>query len=215
MRPLTVTECLNGLRDGLSRELPGHEGFLSMAGWRTAAIEEARKRDGVPRESAVMVLLHPADGMLRTTLIVRPRYDGVHSGQVAFPGGRREPGDKDLEDTATREMQEEIGVSRNGLEVMGRLSNVYIPPSRSLVTPFVAHIPSPPVYLPDPREVAEVFDASIEEVLDPAALGRTQRYIDIVRSEASVPCFNLGGHEVWGATAMMLWELRELLLPLR
>ncbi|MEO8069081.1 MAG: CoA pyrophosphatase [Flavobacteriales bacterium] len=215
MTHLTASELLSGLRHGLAHELPGHAGFLSMAGWRTAAIEEARKRDGVPRESAVMILLHPADGTLRTTLIVRPRYDGVHSGQVAFPGGRREQDDKDLEATALREMEEEIGVGATGLKVIGALSTVYIPPSRSLVTPFVGHLASPPVYLPDPREVAQVFDASMEELLDPAAIGYTQRYIDIVRSEASVPCFNLGGHEVWGATAMMLWELRELLLRLR
>ena len=215
MSNLSATALLTGLRDGLTRDLPGHAGFLAMAGWRTEAIEEARQRDGTPRESAVLVLLHPAENMVRTTLIVRPHYEGVHSGQVAFPGGRREPGDKDMQATALRETEEEIGVAGGNVEIIGALSTLYIPPSRSLVTPFVGWLTVPPAYAPDAREVAEVFEVSVEELMDPAALGRTQRYIHNVDSDTSVPCFRLHGHEVWGATAMMLWELRELLLRLR
>ncbi|MFZ1687434.1 MAG: CoA pyrophosphatase [Flavobacteriales bacterium] len=206
---------MNGLREALTRELPGHAGFLEMSGWRTAAIEEARQRDGSPRESAVMMLLHPAGTTLRTTLIVRPQYDGVHSGQVAFPGGRREAEDVDLWTTAVREMGEEVGVGPEGLQMLGPLSTVYIPPSRSLVTPFVGYLGSVPIYTPDVREVAEVFEVSTEELLEPSVLGRTRRYLPVIGSDASVPCFNLHGHEVWGATAMMLWELRELLFRLR
>lgn len=215
MRNLSATALVTGLRDALARDLPGHEGFLAMAGWRTEAIEEARRRDGTPRESAVLVLLHPAENTVRTTLIVRPHYEGVHSGQVAFPGGRREAGDKDMQATALRETEEEIGVPGRSVEVIGTLSTLYIPPSRSLVTPHVGWLAAPPTYTPDAHEVAEVFEVPLEELMDPAALGRTQRYIQIVDSHTSVPCFKLRGHEVWGATAMILWELRELLLRVR
>lgn len=214
MMSSAASDLITGLREALNGPLPGHEGFLQLSGWRTAAIDEARKQDKSPRESAVLVLLHPAADMLRTTLIVRPQYDGVHSGQVAFPGGRWEVGDVDLRATALREAEEEIGVQGASVEVIGTLSTVYIPPSRSLVSPYVGLLPASPVYTPDVREVAEVFEASISDLLDPTSLSRTQRYVQIVGVDASVPCFKLHGREVWGATAMMLWELRELLLRL-
>jgi 8-oxo-dGTP pyrophosphatase MutT (NUDIX family) len=210
----TASDLLAGLRKALKGPLPGHEGFLQLSGWRTAAIDEARQQDKSPRESAVLVLLHPAADTLRTTLILRPEYDGVHSGQVAFPGGRREKDDADLQTTALREAEEEIGVLGASVDVIGVLSNVYIPPSRSLVTPYIGIMPTSPVYRPDPREVAEVFEPSIDDLLDPGTLGRTERYVQIVGVDASVPCFTLHGRVVWGATAMMLWELRELLLRL-
>ncbi|QQR86526.1 MAG: CoA pyrophosphatase [Flavobacteriales bacterium] len=206
---------LDQLEEQLTGPLPGHAGFLALSGWRTQAIEEARKRDASPKESAVMVLLHDRDGRLQTTLIQRPEYDGVHSGQVAFPGGRREPEDVDLWATAQREMHEEIGVPSDGLRLLGRLSELYIPPSRSLVSPHVAYLPSAPSYAPDAREVAAVFEVALSDLLAPAALGTAQRYVQVVEVKADVACFHLGGREVWGATAMMLWELRELLLRMR
>lgn len=206
---------LDQLEAQLAGPLPGHAGFLALSGWRTQAIEEARHRDASPKHSAVMVLLHERDGQLHTTLIQRPEYDGVHSGQVAFPGGRREPDDIDLWATAQREMHEEIGVPGNGLRLLGRLSELYIPPSRSLVSPHVAYIGSTPAYAPDEREVAAVFDVGLSDLLAPEALGTAQRYVHVVEVKADVACFHLGGREVWGATAMMLWELRELLLRMR
>lgn len=206
---------LDQLEARLAGPLPGHAGFLALSGWRTQAIEEARKRDAAPRESAVMVLLHERDDRLHTTLIQRPEYDGVHSGQVAFPGGRREPDDIDLWATAQREMLEEIGVPSDGLRFLGRLSELYIPPSRSLVSPHVAFLHSAPVYSPDEREVAAVFEVALSDLLAPEALGTAQRYVHVVDVRANVACFHLAGREVWGATAMMLWELRELLLGMR
>lgn len=206
---------LHQLQEQLAGPLPGHEGFLALSGWRTQAINEARERDASPKESAVMVLLHERDGQLHTTLIQRPEYDGVHSGQVAFPGGRREPDDMDLWATAQREMHEEIGVPGDGLLLLGRLSELYIPPSRSLVSPHVAYLPSAPKYTPDEREVAAVFEVALSDLLAPEALGTAKRYVHVVEVKADVACFRLAGREVWGATAMMLWELRELLLRLR
>lgn len=213
MRAAAAT--LDQLQELLAGPLPGHAGFLALSGWRTQAIEEARNRDAAPKQSAVMVLLHERDGQLHTTLIQRPEYDGVHSGQVAFPGGRREPDDIDLWATAQREMHEEIGVPGNGLRLLGRLSELYIPPSRSLVSPHVAYLGSAPSYTPDDREVAAVFDVALSDLLAPEALGTAQRYVHVVEVKAEVACFRLAGREVWGATAMMLWELRELLLRMR
>lgn len=210
-----TAKVLSELQKELDGPLPGHAGFLALSGWRTQAIAEARARDASPKESAVMVLLHERDGQLHTTLIQRPEYDGVHSGQVAFPGGRREPNDADLWETARREMQEEIGVPGDDLRLLGRLSELYIPPSRSLVTPHVAYLSSEPVYIPDEREVATVFEVPLSELLSPGALGTAQRYVHVVEVKADVACFHLAGREVWGATAMMLWELRELLLRMR
>ena len=215
MNGRVMGNVISALRAALQGPLPGHAGFLAMANWPTEAIEEARRKDPAPRESAVMVLLHGTGDALSTTLILRPEYDGVHSGQVAFPGGRKEPGDADLLATAVREMHEEIGVTAEGLDQLGALSQLYIPPSRSLVTPIVAHKAAAPTYTPDAREVATVFDVPLTALLDPQALGYAERYIPVARMNASVPCFTLSGQVVWGATAMMLWELRELLMRLR
>lgn len=206
---------LEDLREALRGELPGHDAFLHLSGYKRPDLEAALRQNPAPRESAVLALLYPRQGRLHTLLMLRPEYDGVHSGQVAFPGGRREDEDRDLSHTALREFREETGAPTADFDVLGSLSRVYIPPSRSLVTPYVAAAPALPATAPDPREVAALIETPLDELLRPDVVQVRRQYIQVLGREAEIPYFDLQGQVVWGATAMMLAELRELLNRLR
>jgi len=205
------TDLLGKLRTGLQGPLPSHDGFLEQAGYKRADLDASLEEDTAPRESAVLALIYPRPAGLFTLLMLRPEYDGVHAGQVSFPGGRREAKDTDLRATALREFREETGIGTQGIEHLGALSRVYIPPSRSLVSPFVAYSPELGPARPDPREVQALIEAPLADLLKEDVIQHRDQFIPIAGRVARVPYFELAGHVVWGATAMMLWEIRELL----
>ena len=202
---------LENLRVALSGPLAGHEELLALSGYSRLDIERARALDPAPRESAVLALLYPKGGQLHCLLMVRPIYDGVHSGQVAFPGGKREPGDPSLKETALREFHEETGADPKEVEVLGALTPVYIPPSRMVVTPFVGFVEQIGPWQPDPMEVARLIEAPLEELLREDVLKKRDQYIEIMGRTVEIPYFEIHGEVVWGATALMLGELRVLL----
>ncbi|WKZ67467.1 MAG: CoA pyrophosphatase [Flavobacteriales bacterium] len=199
------------LRLRLQGGLPGHDAFLELSGYRRPDLEAAMRAAPPPRESAVLALLYPRHGMAHTVLMQRPTYAGVHSGQVSFPGGRREPQDDSLEATALREFTEETGAPVTGVQLIGALSPIYIPPSRSLVTPFVAVADRIGPFAPDAREVAELIEVPLADLLREDILKRREQHIAMLGRTAETPYFDVKGRVVWGATAMMLAELRELL----
>lgn len=191
--------------------LPGHDGFLEQAGYKRADIEAALRNDPSPKHSAVLILLFPRGADLHTLLMLRPTYAGVHSGQVSFPGGRREEGDGDHWDTALREFTEETGIALHDIDRLGELSPLYIPPSRSLVKPCVAFTSVLATASPDPIEVAALMELPLDALLADDVIRHREQHIAVVNKPVIVPYFDLLGHAIWGATAMMLWELRELL----
>lgn len=194
----------------LREPLPGHDRFMAMSGYKRPDVEEALRRDPSPRESAVLAMLYPRDGSLHTLLMVRATYDGVHSGQVSFPGGKREEHDADLQATALREFSEETGARPDEVHVLGAMSRVYIPPSRMLVTPFLAFTPALGRLRPDPQEVAALVEAPVREVLRDDNLHFRMQELGMGGMRMRVPYFDISGQVVWGATAMMIAELREL-----
>lgn len=159
--------------------------------------------------AAVLVLCYPKNGEITMVLTQRPNYDGVHSGQISFPGGKIEPGDNDELHTALRETEEEIGVLRQEIRVIGKLSNVYIPPSNFFVFPFVGIATSAPIFTPDSNEVAEIIEMPINTLLADSV----KSTITINRPEApfEAPCYDINGKKVWGATAIILSEVEWLL----
>jgi 8-oxo-dGTP pyrophosphatase MutT (NUDIX family) len=197
------------LRTALRSPLPGHDAFVEVSGYKRPDMDQVLAMDPPPRESAVLIAVYPELGSYHTLLMLRPAYDGVHSGQVSFPGGRREPGDASLEATALREFSEETG-SMAPVEVLGTLSPVFIPPSHSLVTPFVGFVPALGDLRPDPREVAELIHTPLQLLLE-AELKYGEQYVQVMRARLKVPYFDVQGHVVWGATAMMVAELRALM----
>ena len=158
-----------------------------------------------PKQAAVLILLYPErDRRLHLVLTLRQPSLRGHSGQVSFPGGRQDPEDADLTATARRETCEEIGIC-GGLEVLGRLAKFYIPASHYDVHPILAFRAATPAFAPNPAEVAQVFSLALEDLLNPRGKGAEQRIIRGHR--VHVPYYAVKGHQVWGATAMMLSEL--------
>ena len=157
------------------------------------------------RQSAVLVLLYPRRDELHLPLIVRPTYDGAHSGQVAFPGGGFEEGDANLTATALRETEEELGIAPQDMQVLGELTQLYIRPSNYQVHPTVGRIAYRPAFQPNVREVAQLLEVPLNTLLDPAHL-RRERW-QLQDRSALVPFFAIQGQTIWGATAMILSEL--------
>jgi len=199
------------LRNVLQQQLPGHDAFLELSGYKRSDVEQARQQDPPPRESAVLALIYPKFGHLHCLLMLRPKYDGLHSGQVGFPGGKREPSDRSLEHTALREFMEETGADTEHVDVLGALTPVYIPPSRMLVTPFVGYAEEIGPYIPDPKEVERLIEVPLSVLRRADIVKRRDQYIAIMGRTVEIPYFDLDGETVWGATALMIAELRELL----
>ncbi len=166
---------------------------------------------GQPREGAVLVILYQLNSA--THLVLTRRRDDLnsHAGQISFPGGRRENGES-LIATAVREAQEELSVNPGNLNHLGRLACLYIPPSDYEVHPFVAWHDGRPLFIPQVGEVAEILEVPLSHLLDPATC--REEVWEIRGFQVEVPYFLVGGHKVWGATAMMLSEFIDRLRTL-
>jgi 8-oxo-dGTP pyrophosphatase MutT (NUDIX family) len=140
----------------------------------------------------------------------RPEYDGTHSGQVSFPGGKVEEFDEDRIATALREAREEVRIIPEEVTILGQLSELYIPPSNFLVFPIVGYSNKRPDFIPDEREVVDIIELPLAEILKPENIGTTSIVANkIFRFDS--PTFVFNERIVWGATAMMLAELKVLL----
>ena len=200
-------EQISRLRKRFDQPLPGWEAQQQMA---TRVHRNARFQPRPDaRRAAVLMLLYPHQGETHLPLIVRPVYEGVHSGQIALPGGKVQEYDHSIVHTALRETAEEIGVSVPEDQVLGVLSELYIPPSNMLVTPVVAYSEKKPQYQPDPLEVAEVLDFPLAAFARP----RHQQVLPIRVANGQTlqaPSYVIEERVIWGATAMMMSELTAL-----
>lgn len=189
-------------------KLPGLEAQLSMAPpGRSQPIQRSSKP---PRKAAVICLLYPdKNRQTHFCLIKRAPYPGVHSDQVGFPGGQLDDSDDSLWAAALRELHEELGVIPTDVAQIKTMSPLYIPPSHFWVQPFLAFVSKPPKWIPDAKEVSHVIEVSLERFTLQTDVSTTQ-----VRTSTGfvqeVPMYSLNGFEVWGATAMMLAEVKAL-----
>jgi 8-oxo-dGTP pyrophosphatase MutT (NUDIX family) len=171
---------------------------------RLPARQSALSTDGQDcREAGVLVLLHAAEGPPAVVLTVRRDELPDHGGQLSFPGGRQE-GTESLSDTALREAHEEIGLPPDAVQLLGPLTPLYIPPSNYCVHPFVGRLRQNIPLRPTDREVAHILHPSVNTLLTPAT--RTVETWTLHGQSVDVPCYQVEGHTVWGATAMMLAE---------
>jgi len=205
-----LEKLVSSLHKEMGRTLPGVKAQLKMSPHVKRTGDLHVRKTGNPRPSGVLILLYESGGNIRFPLIQRPKYNGAHSGQVSFPGGKKELGDKDFIDTALREAHEEIGVERSKIHVMGYLSELYIWASNFTVQPVLSYMREVPVFKPDCTEVESVIEASLDNILD----SNFRKQTEIKNSlglKISAPYFDIEHKVVWGATAMMLSELAALI----
>ena len=204
--PLPTIERV--LRERLAGTLPGAEAQRRFApsplrpGWQPGQSGENT------RIAAVLLLLYPLDAGVGLPLTVRAQGLARHAGQISLPGGASDPGET-LVDTALREAAEEIGVDRATVRVLGELTPVHVIVSGFTLHPVVGVTDARPAFVAAPGEVAEVLEVSLDDVRDASRIRRATRIREGVAIE--YPYFDLLGHQVWGATAMVLGELICLL----
>jgi len=161
-------------------------------------------------QAAVLICCYPdVSQQIYFPIIKRQGYKGIHANQMGLPGGKPDSSDKSLWQTALRECEEELGIDRNTIQYVGRLSEVLIPPSQFRVTPFVAQLDStPPPFVLEKREVAQVFPVGLQQLQNWTV---SYQEMQIERQSIPMPGFALETEFIWGATAMMLFEFREIL----
>lgn len=164
----------------------------------------------IPKKAAVLMLLYPKNSITHLALIVRNSYPGIHASQIAFPGGKVEDFDSSLSETALRETHEEIGISAKKVTLIRAFTEVYIPPSNFLVSPFLGFAEEELSFNLSPDEVDEVIELPLYQFLDDKIV-ITVNMSTSYASNIQVPAFQINDHLVWGATAMMMSELKEIL----
>ncbi len=202
-------KIINILEDRLKLELPGKVAQLKMA-------HQIRNTDWVlpndVKKAAILILLYEKENKLHTILMKRTsRFpNDKHKGQISFPGGQFEIEDKDFTETALRETEEEIGINRNLIRVIGGLSELYIPVSNFLVYPYVGFMNEIPVFLPDENEVAEIIEARLEQFMDKDNHKKTEVLLTKDFKLKDVPYFDINGNVIWGATSMIMSEFIQI-----
>ncbi|MCF1192053.1 CoA pyrophosphatase [Mangrovimonas sp. AS39] len=192
--------------------LPAESSQFKMSPpFRQELIKREQKKMKFARKAGVMALFYPdVTNTTKLILILRKTYRGVHSAQVAFPGGKEEEHDDSLMATALRETAEEVGVPEHQIEVLREMTQVYIPPSNYYVYPFIGISKETPRFIKQETEVEELLEITFQDMISDSNVV-TEIVNTSYQKAISVPAFKLNGKIVWGATAMMLSEIKDLL----
>lgn len=197
------------LSQRLTGSLPGEDAQRKMSAIPKNKLRFDLSARESARESGVLILFFPKEGEWWFPMILRHDYGGVHSAQVSLPGGRREPVDKNIIQTAIREAEEEIGISGTSIEYLGQLTELFIPVSNHLVYPSVAVMDHEPIFVKEEREVRRIVTSPVKHLLD--STRQKEKIIDVKGYQIHAPYFDLDQEVVWGATAMILSELKTIL----
>ena len=205
-------ELKNRLSKISNLPLPGERAQHLMAPTeRVRTVSEMDIESKNPRWAGVIALFYPSkNNKAMLVLILRKTYKGVHSNQVGFPGGRWEEEDNDMEATARRETEEEVGVERGDITIVKKMTKLYIPPSNFWVQPFIGLVDYTPTFIPEEAEVETILEVRVADFLNKENL-ISKKVATSYEVKLDVPAFLLNDQVVWGATAMMLSEIRELL----
>lgn len=206
-----MDEIIARISNAFNAPLPGWDAQKRMINYKRPRPDNIANVDPSARKGAVLALLYPKNGELYTVLMLRNVYDGTHSGQVSFPGGKQETFDKTLWNTALREANEEVGINTEQVQKIGDLTQVYIPPSRFLVSPFLAYTGKPPLFVPDAIEVQKIIEAPVSSFLDSSKILEKTLFLESMKTELEIKYYEIEGETVWGATAMMLSEIAEII----
>jgi len=200
---------INKLKNRLEQPLPGKVSHDEMS---------ARLMDGTGvrfnqpenvRMSAVMILIYESQFGFNIPLIQRPEYNGVHSRQIALPGGKFEASDSTLIHTAIRETHEEIGIPPDKIEIIGQLTQFYVGASNYMIQPVVGFLKENTGFIPEPSEVAEILETPVMHLMQASTKKETE--INVRGFSLIAPYFDVHEKIVWGATAMILNEFVTVL----
>jgi len=207
---LIFDEFIKELKEKFKLPLPGNEAQLRMAPDLRLVMPIDTSHQTNAKQSSVLILLFPNQEDICTVLMKRQDYEGVHSGQISFPGGKFEMSDVTFENNALREAHEEIGIDISKIKVIGELTSLFIPRSNFLVHPIVAYTKSFPDFNIDKNEVNELIISDLNFFLNKKNIFEKVFYTNN-KIPVTAPYFNLKGHHVWGATAMILSEFVEII----
>jgi 8-oxo-dGTP pyrophosphatase MutT (NUDIX family) len=199
----------NRLKNEILKGLPGTDTQWQMASSDRFLKNFPRFPGKDARVAAVLILLYPHKGTVWTVFMQRPDYKGVHGGQISFPGGKQEAIDNDVIETAMREANEEIGVIKDKINIIGKLTPLFIPVSNMTVTPVIGWTNEKPMYNYNSDEVAFLIEADLKTLLDPSIV--KSKPFEIRGELVDIKYFDYRGCTIWGATAMILNELLILI----
>jgi 8-oxo-dGTP pyrophosphatase MutT (NUDIX family) len=206
-----MIDWLTFLKNQITNELPGERAQVEMMPMRGLSSDALKKANNA-KESAVAIHLLQKEKGIEILLTQRNTYEGAHSGQISFPGGKRDASDEDSIHTARRESFEEIAMPFENGELIGPMTEIYIPVSNFHVKPYVFfHSELTVELVPDPREVASIFLLPGVELIDKKLRTEVDIPIGNGRILKDVPCFLYENRIIWGATAILLNELKEIL----
>ena len=208
---MEFSHFINNIANLKKEKLLATDAHIKMAPLeRITYLKDKSYTEKKPRNAAVLMLVYPKNDIAHLALIVRNTYPGVHSSQISFPGGKEELEDGTLEITALRETEEEVGIAMHKVEVIRQCSEIYIPPSNFLVTPYLGFSTEDLQFIPNPNEVKRVLELPIHQLLNDEIIIQTKMTTSYA-TDIDVPAFQVEKYVVWGATAMMLSELKELI----
>jgi 8-oxo-dGTP pyrophosphatase MutT (NUDIX family) len=204
-----MIDFASSLKNEIMKGLPGTDVQWQMASSDRFVKNFPRHPGKDARIAAVLIILYPENGSIHTVFMQRPDYEGVHGGQISFPGGKKEPVDENAIQTALREANEETGIDPTVVNIIDTLTPLFIPVSNMLVTPVLGWINEKPVFNHKPEEVLFLINADLRRLLDPSIV-RLKPFK--IRGEMlEIKYFNYEENTIWGATAMMLKELLSLI----
>ena len=207
-----MESLISFLKNALNTELPGQvaqEKMMPTLSDKSRFSLAAKKN---AREGGVMILFYQKDGSLYFPLIQRPDYDGVHAKQMSFPGGKKDADDSSLIVTAKRETEEEIGIESSKIVVIGALTELFIIASNFNVLPVIGYLNETPEFVADEYEVDEIIEVKVTDLMDEDK--QKEKPLTILQGiTINAPYYDFNNKIVWGATAMILAELKHILRP--
>jgi len=195
------------LKITINNDLPGKESHQKMRVIYDQSIELPFSKIN-STQAAVLILLYLADNEIYFFLTKRTDELKNHKGQISLPGGKQE-GNEKLIDTALRETQEEIGINKTSISIIGTITPLFVPVTGFMIYPFIGYSLNKLNPKPDPVEVAKIFSVNISDLLNKE--NRTTEQRNIRGYDVQVPYFKLNDYQVWGATSMVLSEVRDLI----
>lgn len=203
----SMTELnFESIRKGLARELPGEKAQRRMSPSLRLTKDQSPDK-GESMESSILITLFPTTDGLGTLLMERTKI-GPHGGQISFPGGKMDLQDINTEQTALREAYEEVGLEAKDVEIIGSLTRLYVPNSNFWINPFVAITKTEPEWKANPDEVISLIRVDLEYLFNNSI--KKEKELRVNGFQIDAPYYDVHGHFVWGATAMIISEFESV-----